>query len=148
MISLARFNNSTIRRLWSSTNNATRLLSSSQTATDSAKGSEELKISDSCVERLKEITSDDGGHLRITVEGGGCSGFQYKFDIDNKINDDDRILEKGGIKVVVDITSLDYLKGSTVDYHKELIRSAFRIIDNPKAEQGCSCGASFAIKID
>ncbi|KAF4516848.1 hypothetical protein B566_EDAN006243 [Ephemera danica] len=95
---------------------------------------EDVNISDSCVQRLKEICAENGNHLRVTVEGGGCSGFQ--------------ILERDGAKVVVDETSLDYLKGSTIDYHQELIRSAFRITNNPQAELGCSCGASFSIKID
>ncbi|PSN56884.1 Iron-sulfur cluster assembly 2, partial [Blattella germanica] len=94
-----------------------------------------LTISDSCIERLKQISSD-GSYLRIMVEGGGCSGFQYN------------VFNKNGVKVVIDETSLDYVRGSTVEYHEELIRSAFRIINNPLAEQGCSCGASFSIKID
>ena len=70
------------------------------------------------------------------MEGGGCSGFQYKFDLESgSVNEDDRLFERDGAKVVIDSTSLEYLNGSTVDYHTELIRSAFRIADNPLAEQ-------------
>ncbi|XP_023237923.1 iron-sulfur cluster assembly 2 homolog, mitochondrial-like [Centruroides sculpturatus] len=105
-----------------------------------------LILSDKCIQKLRSVAKD-GHFLRIGVDGGGCSGFQYKFELDTKINDDDKVFEQGDVKVVVDEISLQYIKGSTLDYHEELIRSAFRIINNPLAAQGCSCGASFNIKI-
>ncbi|XP_046847278.1 iron-sulfur cluster assembly 2 homolog, mitochondrial-like [Xenia sp. Carnegie-2017] len=108
---------------------------------------EDLILSDSCVKRLHQIGANDK-YLRVSVEGGGCSGFQYKFELDENIKDDDRVIEKNGAKVVVDEISLDILKGSEIDYAEELIRSSFRIINNPRAEMGCSCGVSFSIKLD
>lgn len=108
-----------------------------------------IQLSDSCIQKLAEITNAEAGKLlRVSVDGGGCSGFQYKFELDSKINADDMIFGKDNSKVVIDTVSLEYCDGSTIDYHAELIRSGFRIIGNPKAEQGCSCGASFALKLD
>ena len=109
-----------------------------------------ILLADSCVKQLNKITSGSGGYLRVMVEGGGCSGFQYKFELeqDNINESEDKVFEREGAKIVIDETSLDYLKGSTIEYHTELIRSAFRIAENPQADQGCSCGASFSIKIE
>uniref|UniRef100_A0A915PV99 Iron-sulfur cluster assembly 2 homolog, mitochondrial n=1 Tax=Setaria digitata TaxID=48799 RepID=A0A915PV99_9BILA len=107
----------------------------------------DLKITENCVNRLREIAGV-GEHLRIMVDGGGCSGFEYKMSLDSKINDSDIVFCKGRAKIVVDERSLQFLKGATVDYSEELMRSSFRIIDNPIAEKGCSCGSSFAIKMD
>lgn len=126
------------------TNNLWRFASG---ASSSPSNKNKLIVSDSCVKRLTDICQD-GHFLRITVEGGGCSGFQYKFDLDNKINPDDLEFGEGNAKVVIDNVSLEYCNGATVDYHTELIRSGFRMLANPLAEQGCSCGASFAIKLD
>lgn len=109
-----------------------------------------LNLSDSCVKKLKEISERESKrYLRISVDGGGCSGFQYQFDLDDKVNADDIVIgDDSNGQVVIDSVSLDYCAGSTVDYHTELIKSGFRIVGNPKAEQGCSCGASFSIKLD
>jgi iron-sulfur cluster assembly accessory protein len=84
--------------------------------------------------------------LRVSVEGGGCSGFQYNFTLDDNRNPDDRVFEKEGIKVVVDAVSYGFVKGATVDYVEELIRSSFMVTTNPNAEGGCSCGSSFTAK--
>ncbi|KAH8336342.1 hypothetical protein KR059_002928, partial [Drosophila kikkawai] len=115
-------------------------------ASASAKPELSVQVSESCLKRLREICVD-GSFLRITVEGGGCSGFQYKFDLDSKLNEDDREFGEGQAKVVIDTISLEYCSGATVDYHSELIRAGFRMVANPLAEQGCSCGSSFSIKL-
>lgn len=125
----------------------TQLLVRAIPFTSQSTGKGHLKLSDTCVKRLKEIC-DDKSFLRVTIEGGGCSGFQYKFDIDDKLEADDVVFGEKDARVVIDQTSIEYVNGSTIDFHTELIRSGFRIINNPKAEQGCSCGASFAIKLD
>jgi len=121
---------------------------STAAATESS-ASQSLLLSDPCVARLKSIGGENT-YLRVTVEGGGCSGFQYKFELEDDVTptEDDRIIQRDGAKVIIDETSLDYLKGSTLDYHKELIRAAFRIVNNPQADTGCSCGASFSVKLD
>jgi iron-sulfur cluster assembly accessory protein len=119
-----------------------RLLASTTTAS-------ELSLSDSCVRRLQTILKDQSENLRVFVEGGGCSGFQYKFTVEsnNKINpEQDRIFQRDGVQITVDKDSLELLKGSTIDYQEELIKASFRIVNNPNAEQGCSCGTSFSIK--
>ena len=84
--------------------------------------------------------------LRLSVETGGCSGFQYVFLLDDKTNSDDRIFERDGVKLVVDKISYDFVKGATVDYVEELIRSAFLVSTNPSAVGGCSCKSSFMVK--
>lgn len=109
----------------------------------------QLILSDACIKKLKEISErENKKYLRLTVDGGGCSGFQYQFDLDDNVNEDDVVIGENNSKIVIDTVSLEYCGGSTVDYQVELIKSGFRIVDNPKAEQGCSCGASFSIKID
>ncbi|XP_068617805.1 uncharacterized protein [Battus philenor] len=131
-----------IRRNWKGYIRFTKYFSTHNSANDA------IILSDKCVKKLKELCDSKTNFLRLCVESGGCSGFQYKFDLDNKLADDDRIFEKDGVKVVVDETSLEFIKGATIDYHTELIRSAFRVIQNPNADIGCSCGASFSIKIE
>jgi iron-sulfur cluster insertion protein len=82
--------------------------------------------------------------LRLSVSGGGCSGFQYHFDLDEKAAGDDLVIEEGGVKVLVDSTSLEFLAGAELDYVDELIGAAFKV-NNPNAKSSCGCGTSFAI---
>ncbi|XP_077179347.1 iron-sulfur cluster assembly 2 homolog, mitochondrial isoform X2 [Paroedura picta] len=106
----------------------------------------QIYLSESCIKRLLEIT-EGSEFLRLQVEGGGCSGFQYKFSLDTVVNSDDRVFEQGSARVVVDLDSLNFVKGAMVDFNQELIRSSFQVVNNPQAEQGCSCGSSFSVKL-
>ncbi|XP_058087666.1 iron-sulfur assembly protein IscA-like 2, mitochondrial [Magnolia sinica] len=109
-----------------------------------------VHMTENCIRRMKELHSKEasagGKMLRLSVEAGGCSGFQYAFLLDDKANSDDRIFEKEGVKLVVDTISYDFVKGATVDYVEELIRSAFLVTTNPRAAGGCSCKSSFMVK--
>ncbi|OQR78726.1 iron-sulfur cluster assembly 2 -like protein, partial [Tropilaelaps mercedesae] len=118
-----------------------------QSDADTAKAARGLLLSDACVAKLLR-TADTGEMLRVTVESGGCSGFQYNLSLDKELRSDDCVFERDGAKIVCDQMSLGFIEGSTVDYEEELIRSGFRIIDNPQADKKCSCGSSFTPKIE
>ena len=102
------------------------------------------KVTDRAFERLAEIgASDDGKALRVAVEGGGCSGFQYEIDLDDP-RDDDLVLEGAGQKVVVDAVSLPFLADAVIDFTEELIGARF-VVENPNATSSCGCGTSFSM---
>ena len=104
-----------------------------------------LEITDNAQKHIATIVATDKSkYFRITVLGGGCAGFQYKFDFDNQKNDDDIIIETRKIAVIVDSTSLDLIKGSKIDYVDELIGSSFKIL-NHQASSSCGCGTSFSL---
>ena len=102
------------------------------------------KVTPRAFERLAEIgAAGEGKALRVAVEGGGCSGFQYEIDLDEP-RDDDLILEGSGEKVVVDAVSLPFLADAVIDFTEELIGARF-VINNPNATSSCGCGTSFSI---
>ena len=102
------------------------------------------KVTDRAFTRLAEIGAGDQGQaLRVAVEGGGCSGFQYDIKLDAPAKDD-VILEGNGQKVVVDSISLPFLTGATIDFTEELIGARFTI-ENPNASSSCGCGTSFSM---
>jgi len=80
------------------------------------------------------------------VDSGGCSGFQYVFEMSGEKDEEDVVFQRDGAHVVVDPASLQFIKGATVDFEQELIRSAFAIVNNPQSESACGCGSSFAVK--
>ena len=107
----------------------------------------ELRISDSAARRIRAIKERDGtpdALLRIAVSGGGCSGFQYQFSFDDTLVDDDVVFERDGVKVVVDLTSLDLVRGSEVSFVEDLVGSYFKMT-NPNAKSSCGCGTSFSV---
>ena len=102
------------------------------------------KVTPRAFERLAEIgAGDQGKALRVAVEGGGCSGFQYDISLDDPA-DEDIVLEGSGERVVVDPVSLPFLAGAVIDFSEELIGARFTI-DNPNASSSCGCGTSFSI---
>ena len=105
-----------------------------------------VTISERAARRIGEILKGEGGGamLRISVEGGGCSGFQYKFDVDHAKAEDDLVIELDSAVVLVDPASAPFLAGSEVDFVDDLIGASFRV-HNPNATASCGCGTSFSI---
>ena len=102
------------------------------------------KVTPRAFERLAEIgASAQGKALRIAVEGGGCSGFQYEIDLD-EVKGDDLVLSESGETVVIDPISLPFLADATIDFSEELIGARF-VINNPNAASSCGCGTSFSM---
>ena len=100
-----------------------------------------LNFTDQALNQINIITKDqDKKFFRITVQGGGCSGFKYNFGFDTKTNDDDVVFGR----TIIDKSSLDIISGSVVDFKKEMIGESF-VIDNPKATASCGCGLSFSV---
>ena len=107
---------------------------------------QKFSVSDKAAKRINEIiaTEENNTMLRISVSGGGCSGFQYHFDLTHERNDDDIAIEKDGATVVIDTMSLTYMEDSQIDFVDDLIGASFQI-NNPNATSGCGCGTSFAL---
>jgi len=105
-----------------------------------------VTVTDRAARRIAEIAASEPGTpmLRVTVEGGGCSGFQYKFNLVGDREADDLVIERSGARVLIDPVSLGYLAGSEIDFVDDLIGAAFKI-HNPNVTAACGCGTSFSI---
>jgi iron-sulfur cluster insertion protein len=104
-----------------------------------------FSVSDRAAERVAEIASAQGhAALRVSVLAGGCSGFQYRFELDDQKQPDDLVVEAGPAKVWVDPVSMDFLAGSQLDYADELM-GAYFTVRNPNATSACGCGTSFSV---
>jgi len=106
----------------------------------------DLVLSERAARRINEIMAGEpsGSMLRISVNGGGCSGFQYAFEVDRSRQEDDILIERDGAGVLVDQVSLQYMDGSTIDFVDDLIGQSFKI-ENPHATASCGCGTSFSM---
>ena len=113
---------------------------------DAATEMKNVEVSDAAAARIARILAREPGKtaLRVSVEGGGCSGFSYKFDLVDEKNEDDTALEKNGATVLIDELSLVYMGGSVIDFVDDLMGQSFQI-RNPNAVASCGCGTSFSI---
>ena len=105
-----------------------------------------VTVSARAAKRIAEIIAAEGkpAMLRLAVTGGGCSGFQYNFALDDARADDDLAIEEGGVTVLIDSTSLEFLKGAEIDFVDDLIDASFKV-NNPNATSSCGCGTSFSV---
>lgn len=106
-----------------------------------------LTFTSAAAEKVRSIIEEDGNHdlrLRVFVQGGGCSGFQYGFSLEDHAEEDDFEMETGGVRFLIDAMSMQYLHGSTIDYIESLMGSNF-IINNPNSTGKCGCGSSFSV---
>ena len=116
-------------------------------AIDSTMGPPGLVFTNAAALKVSQLIQDEGNpnlKLRVFVTGGGCSGFQYGFTFDEEVNDDDTIVEKGGVQLLIDSMSYQYLVGAEIDYTEGLQGSQF-VIRNPNATSTCGCGSSFSV---
>ena len=106
----------------------------------------DVTVTERAAARIGQILSTEpkGAMLRVSVEGGGCSGFQYKFDVEHARADDDLVLSRGVATVLIDPISVQYLAGSEIDFVENLIGAAFKV-NNPQAKTSCGCGTSFSL---
>ncbi len=108
---------------------------------------EPLVFTESAVSKVRELIEDEGNDslkLRVFISGGGCSGFQYGFSFDENTDDGDIVIERGGVQLLVDPMSIQYLTGAEIDY-SEGIEGAQFVIRNPNAQTTCGCGSSFSV---
>jgi iron-sulfur cluster assembly accessory protein len=106
--------------------------------------SDSLSISASAARRLNKVLPDASAALRISVKGGGCTGFQYVFDIENARAEDDLVIVRDGATVIVDPVSLEMIKGAELDFVDDLMGQSFKV-KNPNAVSSCGCGVSFSV---
>ena len=108
---------------------------------------DQVTISESAVVKITDLLAEENNpkvKLRTSVQGGGCSGFQYGFTFDEDQHEDDFVVEKQGVKILIDAMSMQYLSGAVIDYKEDLMGSSFSI-SNPNAETTCGCGSSFSV---
>ena len=125
-----------------------RWLSGSVQAGAVAGGAKGIALSEAAARRLREVNSqrpqgDPEVFLRVTVDSGGCGGFQYAFSLDTTLAEGEKCFEHDGARVAVDQLTLEYMEGSVVDYEDTLMRAGFAVSSNPKASSKCGCGTSF-----
>ena len=108
----------------------------------------DIVITESANAKITDILAEENNpnmKLRVFVQGGGCSGFQYGFTLDELQNEDDWVIEKPGLTVLVDSMSMQYMQGASIDYSESLMSSEF-VIKNPNAQSTCGCGSSFTVQ--
>ena len=102
-------------------------------------------VSKSALKRIVEVSKKNKKKFfRISIDGGGCQGFSYKFDFDDKISENDKVLDFNEVKILVDTTSLEFINDAKLDYVEDMIGSYFKV-SNPKATSTCGCGISFSV---
>lgn len=108
---------------------------------------EPITITESAITKIADLLAEENNPklcLRTFVQGGGCSGFQYGFTFDEEQNEDDFVIEKGGVKILIDSMSYQYLVGAEINYNEDIMGSSFSI-KNPNAQTTCGCGSSFSV---
>ena len=102
-------------------------------------------VSKSAIKKISDVSKKNKNKFfRISVDGGGCQGFSYKFDFDNKISENDKVLDFNEVKILIDSTSLEFINDAKLDFVEDMIGSYFKI-SNPKATSTCGCGISFSV---